>query len=310
MNTSDSRHGQPAAPGPPAPHGQPAAPGPPAAHGQFDDRAGYDETFLGPAVPLALPARAAVQTVILPYTHFTVVFRPDRRFAASTAVCIEGGQLLEDVPRDDVWAYDPRLPREQQAGEEIYRDNRLDRGHLVRRLDPVWGAAAVAGTANTDTFHFTNAAPQMDVFNQGKELWQGLENYLLEHAAQFDRKLVVLTGPVLHDSDPPYRGIQVPLRFWKVVAFMQDGALAATAYVLDQSPVLGRDADRAFAGAKAGDPPPLGPFRTYQVPVSDVAEITELEFGPLPDVDLMPPMRAPEERWRRLESYEDILMMD
>ncbi|MFF0430712.1 DNA/RNA non-specific endonuclease [Streptomyces sp. NPDC004327] len=291
-------------------HGQHAPNDPHDPHGPFDDRAGYDETFLGPAVPLALPARAAVQTVTLPYTHFTVVFRPDRRLAASTAVCIEGAQLLEDVPRDDAWAYDPRLPREQQSGEDIYRDNHFDRGHLVRRLDPVWGAAGVADAANADTFHFTNAAPQMDVFNQGKELWQGLENYLLENAAQFDRKLVVLTGPVLHDSDPPYRGIQVPLRFWKVVAFMQDGALAATAYVLDQSPDLSRDADRAFAGAKAGDPPPLGPFRTYQVPVSDVAEITELEFGPLPDVDLMPPARSPEDRWRRLESYEDIQMMD
>ncbi|MFF6773080.1 DNA/RNA non-specific endonuclease [Streptomyces sp. NPDC012637] len=287
MNPSDTRHGRPS-----------------------DDRTGYDENFLGPTVPLALPARTSVETVVLPYTHFTVVFRPDRRLAASTAVCIEGGELLDDVPRDDKWLYDPRLPREQQAGDDIYRNNSLDRGHLVRRLDPVWGAAAVAGRANTDTFHFTNAAPQADVFNQGKQLWQGIENYLLDHAAQYDRKLVVLTGPVLQDSDPPYRGIQVPLRFWKVAAFMQDGALAATAYVLDQSPDLSRDADRAFAGAKAGAPPPLGPFRTYQVPVSDVAEITELELGPLPDVDLMPPMRAPEERWRRLESYEDIAMAD
>ncbi|MEU6878446.1 DNA/RNA non-specific endonuclease [Streptomyces sp. NPDC046712] len=272
------------------------------------DRTGYDEAFLGPVVPLPLPVRTSVETVILPYTHFTVVFRPDRRLAASTAVCIEGGQLAEDVPREDAWEYDPRLPAEQQAGNEIYRNNSLDRGHLVRRLDPVWGPAAVAGRANTDTFHYTNAAPQSDLFNQGKRLWQGLENYLLDHAAEFDRRLTVLTGPVLHDSDPPYRGVQVPLRFWKVAAFMQDGALAATAYVLDQSPDLSRDAERALAGATAGAPPPLGPFRTYQVPVSDVAEITELEFGPLPDVDLMPSWRAPEDRWRRLESFDDIVM--
>ncbi|GAA3388225.1 DNA/RNA non-specific endonuclease [Streptomyces roseoviridis] len=279
-------------------------------HDLLADRTGYDEDFLGPTVPLALPARTSVETVILPYTHFTVVFRPDRRLAVSTAVCIEGRELLDDVPRDDVWLYDPRLPREQQAGDDVYRDNSLDRGHLVRRLDPVWGTAAVAGRANTDTFYFTNAAPQADVFNQGKKLWQGLENHLLDHAAAFDRRLVVLTGPVLQDSDPPYRGIQVPLRFWKVAAFMQDGALAATAYVLDQSPDLSRDADRALTGVPAGAPPPLGPFRTYQVPVSDVAEIAELELGPLPDVDLMPLLRTPEERWRRLESYEDIAMTD
>ncbi|MEU5216945.1 DNA/RNA non-specific endonuclease [Streptomyces sp. NPDC020807] len=272
------------------------------------DRAGYDEAFLGPVVPLPMPARSSVATVVLPYEHFTVVFRPDRRLAASTAVCIDGRELLEDVPRDDVWEYDPRLPAEQQAGEAVYVNNSLDRGHLVRRLDPVWGPAAVAARANTDTFHFTNAAPQADVFNQGKQLWQGLENHLLGHAADFDRKLVVLTGPVLHDSDPPYRGIQVPLRFWKVAAFLQDGALAASAYVLDQSPDLSRDSERALAGATPGAPPPLGPFRTYQVPVSDVAELTELEFGPLPDVDVMPPSRGPEERWRRLESYEDVVL--
>ncbi|MFF3843167.1 DNA/RNA non-specific endonuclease [Streptomyces sp. NPDC001930] len=246
--------------------------------------------------------------MILPYTHFTVVFRPDRRLAASTAVCIEGRELLEDVPRHGVWRFDPRLPEEQQAGEDIYRNNSLDRGHLVRRLDPVWGPSALAVRADADTFHFTNAAPQADVFNQGKQLWQGLENYLLDHAAAYDRRLAVLTGPVLHDSDPPYRGIQVPMRFWKVAAFLQDGVLAAAAYVLDQSPDLSRDAERALAGATTGAPPPLGPFRTYQVPVSDVAEITELEFGPLPDVDVMPATRAPEERWRRLESYEDVVL--
>ncbi|MFC8272730.1 DNA/RNA non-specific endonuclease [Streptomyces sp. NPDC057271] len=286
-------------------------------HESFADRSGYDEDFLGPTVPLALPVRAWVETVILPYTHFTVVFRPDRRLAASTAVCIQGGRPSEDthgvqgpsgMHGDDVWEFDPRLPDEQQAGNDVYRNNSLDRGHLVRRLDPVWGPAAVAAQAGTDTFHYPNAVPQSDGFNQSRQLWQGLENYFLEHTAEFDRRLTVLTGPVLHDSDPPYRGIQVPLRFWKVAAFMQEGALASSAYVLDQSPDLGRDAERALAGAKHGAPPPLGPFRTYQVPVSDVAELTELEFGPLPDVDLMPAFRAPEDRWRRLESFGDIAL--
>ncbi|MFG2639849.1 DNA/RNA non-specific endonuclease [Streptomyces sp. NPDC048370] len=297
---------EPTDPSPSPPHPRPGGP----RNDSLADRTGYAEDFLGPIVPLPLPVRAATETVILPYTHFTVVFRPDRRLAASTAVCIEGAQLVEDVPRDDVWEFDPRLPDEQQTGNDVYRNNSLDRGHLVRRLDPVWGTASVAGRANTDTFHYTNAAPQSDVFNQGKQLWQGLENHLLDHAAEFDRRLTVLTGPVLHESDPPYRGIQVPLRFWKVAAFMQDGALASTAYILDQSPDLSRDAERALAGAKPGAPPPLGPFRTFQVPVSDVAELTELEFGPLPDVDLMPPFRAPEDRWRRLESFDDIVLQN
>jgi endonuclease G len=271
------------------------------------NRQGYDHSFLGHAVPLPLPADPTTGTVVLPYTHFSVVFRPDRRLAAATAVAIDGAQLI-DVPRNDDWRFDPRLPDSRQAGHAIYRDNPLDKGHLVRRLDPVWGAGAVATTANQDTFHYTNAAPQMDIFNQGKELWQGLENFLLEHAAQFDRKLAVFTGPVLEHSDPPYRGIKVPLRFWKVAAFLQDGQVASTAYVLDQSPDLTREAAaRALAeAAKAGDPPPLGAFRTFQVPVVDIAEITGLDLGPLPAADRLPaPVRAAR-RWTLLESYDDI----
>ncbi|MFI2223064.1 DNA/RNA non-specific endonuclease [Streptomyces fradiae] len=276
--------------------------------GSLTDRDGYDAGFLGPAVPLPRLSQPRVETVVLPYTHFSVVLRPDRRLAAATAVCVDGARLLTDVPRSDRWRYDPRVAEEWQAGPEVYRDNSLDRGHLVRRLDPVWGVSAVAVRADSDTFHYTNAAPQADVFNQGKQVWQGLENHLLDHAARHERRLSVLTGPVLHDADPPYRGIQVPLRFWKVVAFVHEGALAATAYVLDQSPDLTRDADRALAGAVPGAPPPLGAFRTYQVPVDDVALLTGLDLGPLPAADLMPAARAPEARWRRLEAPDETLL--
>ncbi|MET8012853.1 DNA/RNA non-specific endonuclease [Streptomyces sp. NPDC005271] len=269
------------------------------------NRKGYNPRFLGPAVPLPLPAGPGTETVILPYTNFSVVFRPDRRLAAATAVTIDGAHLL-DVPRNDDWRFDPRIPEAQQAGHPVYKNNPLDKGHLVRRRDPVWGPDA--STANSDTFHYTNAAPQMDIFNQGKELWQGLENFLLDHAEQFDRKLTVFTGPVLEDSDPPYRGIQVPLRFWKVAVFMQDGDLAATAYVLDQSPDLSKDAAaRAMAeAARAGDPPPLGAFRTFQVPVADIARLTGLDLGPLPAADRLPTAVRTTHRWTLLETYDDI----
>ncbi|QTD95742.1 DNA/RNA non-specific endonuclease [Streptomyces cyanogenus] len=273
------------------------------------NRTGYDERFLGPAVPLPRPVDPGIETVILPYTHFSVVFRPDRRLAASTGVVINGQQLIE-ADRTNDWRFDPRLPDGKQAGDPVYKNNPLDKGHLVRRLDPVWGTASETSAANSDTFHYTNAAPQMDLFNQGKKLWQGLEDFLLNHAKTFHRKLAVFTGPVLEDSDPPYRGIQVPLRFWKVAAFMQDGELAATAYVLDQSPDLSRDAAaRAMAdAARAGDPPPLGAFRTFQVPVADVAEITGLDLGPLPAADRLPPHVRAAKGWTQLERFEDIVV--
>ncbi|TVL87381.1 DNA/RNA non-specific endonuclease [Streptomyces sp. SAJ15] len=288
-------------------------PGPsatPAATSSLADRAGYDPGFLGPQVPLPTPTDPAIEIVPLPYTHFTVLLRPDRQLAAATTVAIDGARL-RDSDRDSRWRLDPRLPNGHQAGNELYADNSLDRGHLVRRLDPVWGEPGEAERADDDTFHYTNAAPQADIFNQGKELWLGLETYLLEHAAEFDRRLVVHTGPVLLDSDPVYRGVKIPLRFWKVVGFLDDGQLAATAYILDQSPDLtAAEAARALAKAEAeGNPPPLGAFRTFQAPIRDIATLTGLDFGPLPAADRMPTPPAVArgtERWTPLTSHHDI----
>jgi hypothetical protein len=54
-----------------------------------------------------------------------------------------------------------RVPADEQTGEEVYRDNSLDRGHLVRRLDPAWRISpTVASCANDDTFHFTWSPPR------------------------------------------------------------------------------------------------------------------------------------------------------
>lgn len=205
----------------------------------------------------------------------------------------------------------PQALGSRTAGADLYRDNDLDRGHLVRRSDPVWGTAEEAAQANVDTFHYTNAAPQQAEFNEGKELWVGLEDYLLENAADYDRQLVVLTGPVLDTGDPVYRGVQVPLRFWKVAGLLVGGQLASTAYVLDQSPPDPDQLRRNAAMGELTEAPPLGPFRTFQVPVRDVVDLTGLDLGPLPDVDLLLPKAclAPagsRGAWRPLTRLDDI----
>ena len=277
---------------------------------------GYDPGFLGVEVPLPTPAVAeAAGTVELTYTHFTVVLRPDRRLAAATAVNVDGASLRE-VERGDDWHLDPRVAPQDQVGPELYADNDVDRGHLVRRRDPVWGADAVAQQANLDTFTYTNAAPQAAAFNQDEELWLGLEDYLLENTRINRRRLSVLTGPVLAEDDPTYRGVAIPLRFWKVAAFLDGGELASTAYVLDQSPLID---DATSAGAAATDPaveqaPPLGPYRTFQVPVADVVALTGLDLGPLPAVDRYDAgtgggdaQAGTGSTWRRLRSHADVV---
>lgn len=247
---------------------------------------GYDAGFLGVTVQLPV---AATAIRVLDYTHFSVLLDPVRRLAVATA-CTVDGATLRPVPRSGRWRLDSRVPPDEQVGSGLYSGNALDRGHLVRRLDPVWGDAETAARANHDTFTYPNSAPQVNRFNQSKELWNGLEDHVLRYAAAHEHRTAVHTGPVLAADDPLYRGIRIPRLYWKVVAWIGPaGALRSTAFVLDQTPQL--DAAHLYAitaQALARDEvPPLGPFRTYQVPVHDVAALTRLGLGRLPGADVL-----------------------
>jgi len=281
---------------------------------ELENRPGYDPDFLGFNVPM--PTLSSPEpTVELHYLHYSVLFRPDRRFAAVTALDLDGARLVQ-VDRTDDWGLDPRLAAELQAGPPVYANNDLDRGHLVMRASSTWGdSEEEARRAEADTFYFTNAAPQNKLFSQGRELWLGLEDHLQDHADAFDRKLVVLAGPVLDPADPPYRGIQVPLRFWKVVAFVQDGALAATGYLLDQTPLVD-DLGAALEETVPGQLPPLGPFRTFQVPIADIATLSGVVLDQLTAVDLLeaavtgaaPEPGRPTAAWIELQSLDDVVL--
>ncbi|MEN0134086.1 MAG: DNA/RNA non-specific endonuclease, partial [Rhodococcus sp. (in: high G+C Gram-positive bacteria)] len=192
---------------------EPAAAGPEAISidPNYATRGGYDPNFL--RVPLPLPGAPSVASPELKYHHFSVVMHRERALALFTAVNIDGRQSQSPRRDSDRWILDPRLPADQQTGEDVYRDNPLDRGHLVRRLDPAWGPLAKA--ANDDTFHFTNCSPQHHSFNAGRTLWLGLEDYVLKNADTADLSVTVVTGPVLAPDDPEYRGVALPRQFWK-----------------------------------------------------------------------------------------------
>jgi endonuclease G len=277
---------------------------------------GYDRAFRPIAAEIPAPTDARALR-ILPYVHFTVLQDPVRRLPVSTGVNIDGAALV-DVERGDDWHLDPRIPASEQAGTEVYAGNDLDRGHQVRRRDPVWGDPATAAAANESTFVYTNCAPQVAVFNQSQELWAGLEDFVLAYARSYRQRISVFTAPVLADDDPAYRGVQIPRLFWKIAAWAEGQAndtfsLAATGYVLDQTPELD-DVDLATRQAlAAGNPPPLGPFKTYQVPIADIGTLTGLDVEQLSTADQFMPVATPHDAsdkagWVRLASFDDITL--
>ncbi|MBL7490829.1 DNA/RNA non-specific endonuclease [Frankia sp. AgB1.9] len=280
-------------------HGGLAGPGlPPAAEEEavridpdYTNRVGYDEDFLGSGHRVALPTLhpdqvplAAVNQLatgqqppyVLPYHHFSVVLNRQRRLAFFTAVNIDGATAARLQREPDRWSFDPRVPEDEQTGEQVYRDNPLDRGHLVRRLDPAWGATrAQAKLANDDTFHFTNCTPQHADFNENQTTWAGLEDYILENADNQDFKVTVFAGPVLSDDDQPYRGVLLPRQFWKIAVMVTAaGGLSATGYLLSQADLI-RGLEITPAAFS------YGAYSTYQVPLARIASLTGLSFGAL-----------------------------
>jgi endonuclease G, mitochondrial len=255
-----------------------SAPGAESVDPNYGIRRGYDRAFL--AVPLPLPtptADAELATDPLPYHHFSVVMHRKRKLALFTAVNIDGAKADQPRRDRDVWLLDPRIPASEQTGEEVYRDNDLDRGHLVRRLDPAWGPQSAV--AVDDTFHFTNCTPQHHEFNAGRTLWVGLEDYVLQNAVTSDLKVSVVSGPVFDVDDPEYRGVTLPLQYWKIVAMVRtDGKPSVTGYLLSQAALLDEYRSKRIPGALP-ESFSFGAYRTFQVPVRRIAGLTGLELA-------------------------------
>lgn len=269
----------------------------------MSDATGYDESFLGISVPLPVGLGDG-STRELAYPRFTVVLDPVRRLALTTAVNIDGA-ALHDLPRTGEWHLDSRIPASEQAGPAVYADNDLDRGHLVRRRDPGWGTRDEAREATEATFAYPNAAPQAGSFNQSKELWLGLEDHVLAYADRTDQRVSVFTAPVLAPDDPEYRGLLLPRRFYKVVAWVsteEPPALQSAGFVLDQSELL--DAAEGALPAR-----PLGAFRTFQVPVGDIEPLAGIDLGPLVDADVLAKTTVRGgSAWRPLRAPDDVVL--
>ena len=267
----------------------------------FKDRDGYLETFLGSKHVVKLPAlgtwakdaaegteAGGTKTKVLKYRHFSVQFSKSRKLPIITAVNIDGAQSRRVKRGNDQWFQDLRLPREIQLGEKDYGRNVIDRGHMVRREDPVWGGEDEAVQANFDTFHYTNAAPQHADLNQRANAWAGLENFILENSRTKGLKASVFTGPVLRKDDPsdpdfPNLGA-IPREFWKIVAAIdaETDKLYATGFVLTQGKMIA-DFTEAIV---------FGDWNSFQVPIAEIAKATGLKLDALANVDTMGKAKA------------------
>lgn len=309
---------------------------------EYSNRRGYNRRFLGRIVELptltagqrnaAARNRRAKQNddpLEFEYEHFSVFMNGDRKLPFFTAVNVDGasvvtinrktGKVTVESPEDiapeayEKWYDDPRIDASSVTQQELY-DTEIfrkifQRGHLVKRTDPSWGRVKAAWRGQSDTFHFTNCAPQHERFNPIRSRWAGVENWISNGSDDDDLRVTVFTGPVFRPDDPVFAEFPVPREYWKVVVRVDDGQLLATAILADQSDLL-RQSEAIAAGRAAEDLPPFPDIlpEEYQVTVAEIEELTGLDFGPLRDHDTFAggSEGARGHRRRRIERFEDI----
>ena len=274
----------------------------------MNDRKGYDDRFLGKKV--STPTAGSTHQILttdfeknlLPYTHYSVLMSSSRRFPIFTAENLDGA-LKKKLKRRDSWGYDPRIPKSAQVGHvEFYGPEPFDKGHMVRRENPGWGSTLEeAQLGEDDTFVYTNAIPQMPQLNQ--KSWLSLENYVLENARVEGFRICVFTGPVFRSDDPAYSGVQVPTDFWKVIVALDadSGNLLSSSYLLSQEGLMPVEGFR------------YGPFKTYQVPLKRVEEISNVHFAKaIKDADVFTAEEVEEmitmARYIEINSEDDIVL--
>jgi len=245
----------------------------------------YDPAFIhGSVVPTPVLSSRLVQDafnngVPVDHSRFSIAFSQTRGFAIYTAHNIDGATIIPagQIPRIDRFRTDPLIPSQLQVDNDRgYRSNPWDRGHLVQRGALHWGSPADATLADSESYFWTNIAPQHETLHD--TAWGRIEDWMLAFTDAADQGAAVFTGPVLLPEDPTVVNrpgeapVQIPSGFWKVVAIRSAGQLQAAGFLVWQ-----RDFDKP-------DPVAFAPF-LEQVRVTTIEFLTGLSFGDLRDAD-------------------------
>lgn len=261
---------------------------------------GYQSRFLGSKleIPLPQPQKSihkfiakigGTDGIVLKYFNYSTIFHSVRMMPILSAINVHGDPTKRQdyTERKDTWLRDTRLSFDIQLGDTYYKNSGFDRGHMSRREDANWGNTAEFAKRNADfTCMYTNACPQVAKLNQSskKGLWGKLEKIVLETGAENEKgrtaKISVLNGPIFKDNDPVFRGIQVPLEFYKIILWLTNsGQLKATAFKLAQTNLVSNiDFEQIDIDQNVE-------FQQYQCSIKSLQSSTKLDFSNLIPLD-------------------------
>ena len=233
----------------------------------------------------AVPLTANPKSNLLQYYYYSSIQHAIRKMPLVSMINVEGnvGDRKDSTKRVDNWLQDNRIDSEVQLSDAYYLKSGFDKGHMCRREDADYGSNAAAAllAANT-TCMYTNACPQVPKLNRAPGLWGSLEKIILEQGVKkedgVESKISVYNGPIFVDSDPVYLSVQVPLRFFKIVVWLNGkNEKKTTAFVLSQEDLV--------SGIQFEELDFNKEFITHQCSVAYIEKLTNLTFDMIHDWD-------------------------
>jgi endonuclease G, mitochondrial len=254
---------------------------------------GYQDNFMNERIPMPLPGTAlrrklafrvdSPSSYTLKYFHYSTIQHAVRRVPVLSAINVHGKYryaALGSESRKDKWFRDNRLDYDAQLDDDWYEKSGFDRGHLARREDAEWGASIAKAKLAADlTCSYANAIPQVPALNRAimgyRGVWGQLEAKLLEAGVRGEAgrsaRICVFGGPLFEDDDPVYKSVQVALKCFKVVAWLDGtGKLRCTSFRLSQEQLVGEIDFEVLRFDEV--------FRTYQCPLREIELATGLVF--------------------------------
>jgi endonuclease G, mitochondrial len=260
----------------------------------FSACTGFDEEFLGAYLPMPVPSAKlrkklaylvdSPKSYTLKYHHFSTIHHAVRRVPVVSALNVHAkwryAELDLEGSRADKWYRDNRIDYDVQLDDAFYAKSGFDRGHLARREDAEWGRSIALAKLSADlTCTYANAVPQVPAINRAKfgakGKWGLLEIALLEKGIEKEagkgRRICVFSGPIFHEDDPVFKGVQIAVDFFKVVVWYDGaGELRTTCYRLSQEKLVGQIEFEVLHFDEI--------FQTNQVPIRNIERATGLDF--------------------------------
>jgi endonuclease G, mitochondrial len=269
---------------------------------KFENAPGYRPAFLGSNFRVPLPGMTSdVKRELatlknstgteLKYANYSLRMNKERRTAVYVAGNIDGEKLWRNMmnaalPPRPQWSFDPRMDDESQPDDTIF-STAMQRGHLFKREDAVWGADEdKLKAADEHSFTITNATPMIRNFNNVE--WGDLEDIVTDEG-MLGKRVSYFAGPIFRSTDPYFNelrrdvpaaerrvGMRVPQAFWKIVFWVEDDELKSAGFVLyqtDEIEIHGPIEEEIN-------------FGTYQkTRISEIEQATGLRFPKLKVVD-------------------------